>query len=366
MTMKISDLLPNGKWTITQANQTHLDRYITDNTAKTHNYCEAVDLSEDNNSFGEVKAPCSLNTVETNRSANRVVLQSSEKVLFANGVKDFFCIMLLHMNDNNFHDLNYDTSPEQSFTKGKTIYYEGSKVDHDDKRTDNHHVHFQCGRGTFSHVKKGDSGFYELFTKGSPLSISDLFLGDFNKIGNHRRLKWSSDFSQTNAYLETTKGPINIRTSPQGSWIQTVPKGKSINILSFFKKDYSGYMNGNDNYEWAKVSFRADNGVTYNGFAQLDTRYYSLFGGKYSHIYFTPYYQGVYLRTGLPYKSGNTIVKVEAGKRYLPASKVTKVPVIEFIKGLQADGYCYAKVKYESKEYYVQLDLKRCYSLLSS
>lgn len=359
----IDDLLKNrdGRWQITQGGQTHFDT-SEENKAKTHNYCEAIDIVETTLSAPQpIYAPVKMKVVHKNSSSNRMVYQSMEEVQFANGVTDYFCLFLCHANDDNVPSYSVGYVVDV----GQKIYAEGTKLNATPEGV-GQHIHMHCGRGTFIEVKVGASGGTELVTTGKEVSPSELFVRTSSYIiSNHRRVKWLPSILTTTARLYTTKGAITIRSSIEGTSLKTVLKDNLINIRVFEKKDYTGYTNSTDNFEWARASY-TENGYTYAGFVQLDTAYYSLQGGEFSEIKYIPLYQGVNLRTGLPYKDSNGIViKVETGKVYLSANENTKLPVNSFVPGLQADGYSYAKVQYNSKEYYAQVDTKKCYVLTS-
>lgn len=359
-------LSPSYTWRISQSNQTQFDT-STQNYAKSHNYCEAVDFasnyssSTDNNTGAPIKAPVDMVVKYRQSSSNGLVLESKNAVQFANGVVDKFCILLFHENSRSLSPTNYPIG--STVTKNTTIYREGVLFGSTSK-PGNRHVHIHCGRGTYVEVKIGGSNGTELFTSRKEICITELFLNNLSGMASTRRLKWLSSSSTTNAYLVATKGAITIRSSICGTSLFTVSKGNKLNIRLFEARDYTGYASANtDNWEWARASFTSG-GVTYAGFIQLDTAYYTLEGGVSANVKYSPYYTGVYLRTGLPYKdSGGNIVRVETGKVWFAANTSTKLTVSEFIPGLQADGYSYAKISYNSKIYYAQIDTVKCYVL---
>lgn len=351
-------LLQSNVWKISQAVQTQLDT-SNENTARSHNYHEAMDIYTNEDQSQAIYAPVKMVLKLKENSSNRVVYQSAEPVQFANGVTDYFCMFLCHMNDTDIPSINVNAT----VNKGTLIYKEGRKSGSNATGV-GRHIHMQCGRGTFVEIKVGTSGYTQLYTTGGDLNPTELFLRTNSAmLPNHRRLKWQNLTLQNVANLLTTLGSITIYSSVCGTALKTVPQNKTLNIKLFEKKDYSGYTNSTDKYEWARASY-TENGVTYAGFVQLDTTKYSLSGGASQGIEFSPCYQAVYLRTGLPSLDANgNVVKVETGKVLLSANPNTQLTVREFVPGIQVDGYCYAKVLYNFTEYYVQLDTEQCYVL---
>lgn len=354
----IDDLLKGNTWKISQGGQTQLDTQ-DENIAKSHNYCEAIDIASGASTPQAIYAPIKMRVMHKNSSSNRMVYQSVDQVQFASGVTDYFCLFVCHANDANVpsHSVGNEVNV------GGIIYAEGTKKGNEASGV-SQHIHMHCGRGTFVNLIVGDSTGTELITTNGEVTPSELFLRKNSKlISGHRRVKWLSASSTTNAYLHTTTGLITIRSSIIGTSLKTVSEDKLINIRLFEKRDFSGYTNSNDKFEWARASY-TENGYTYAGFVQLDTGYYSLQGGSSSGIKYSPCYQDVNLRTGLPYKnSAGTLIKIEEGKVYLKANPNIQIIVNSFVPGLQADGYSYAKVQYNSTEYYAQVDTKNCYVL---
>ena len=95
----IDDLLKNNVWKISQACQTQLDS-SRENNAKSHNYCEAIDIAAKNTSDAKpIYAPTEMKMVHKNFSSNRAAYESAKQVQFANGVTDYFCLFFCHADN---------------------------------------------------------------------------------------------------------------------------------------------------------------------------------------------------------------------------------------------------------------------------
>jgi len=86
-------------------------------------------------------APCKLKVVRIygvgNGGTNTVWLESTEKVVYANGKTDYVTFMLIHSNDSDIRRLYVG----QKFNKGDIVCYEGT-----DGATGNH-IHMSVGLG---------------------------------------------------------------------------------------------------------------------------------------------------------------------------------------------------------------------------
>lgn len=89
-------------------------------------------------------APCKLEVVKIygvgNRGTNTLWLESTEKVVLANGKTDYVTIMLIHANDSDLRGLYVG----KKFNKGDIVCYEGT-----DGATGNH-LHMAIGMGTMT------------------------------------------------------------------------------------------------------------------------------------------------------------------------------------------------------------------------
>lgn len=349
----------NDGWRITQSNQTQFDT-SSENTAKSHNYCEAVDFASVLGAGAMVYAPVDMKVKYRQSSSNGIVLESVDEVQFASGVIDKFCMLLFHEDKKTLSETDFPINGAQIVKKGMPIYKEGTLLGIAGKVA--RHVHIHCGRGLFRDVRPGKSGNNELYTSENEVNITELFINSFPNVANSRRLKWLPDISVSSTFLVAAKHPIAVCSSIQGTSLCVVPKGQTLLIRKFERRDYTGYSLLSDDYEWARASFVAE-GKMYAGFVKLDTRAYTMYGGFGANIQFTPSYKPIYLRTGLPYLQDGKIVRIETGKVLLDKSNAANIMVTDFIPELQADGYVYAKVIYNSHNYFVQVDTKKCYTL---
>lgn len=107
-----------------------------------------------------------------NGGTNTVWLQSTSKVIFANGTEDFCCMQVTHPNDDDLQKLETG----QKFKRGAKIFREGS-----DGATANH-LHISVGKGKI--VGNGwtlnSLGKWVLTTTNGTLKPEDAFFIDKN------------------------------------------------------------------------------------------------------------------------------------------------------------------------------------------
>ena len=125
-------------------------------------------------------APCKLKVVKIygvgNRGTNTLWLQSTEKVILANGKTDYVTIMLIHANDSDLRRLYIG----EKFNKGDIVCYEGT-----DGATGNH-LHMAVGMGTMTDGgwNQNTKGKWVLSSSNGTIKPEDAFYIDpkFTKI----------------------------------------------------------------------------------------------------------------------------------------------------------------------------------------
>lgn len=115
---------------------------------------------------------------------NTIWIESTSKVDFADGTKDYTCGKIIHSNDSDIKDLKVG----QKFKRGQLICYEGT-----DGATGNH-FHLSFGKGKFkgNGWVKNSKGKYCLTCTNGAYKPEQLFYIDpnFTKIVNSKELKF--------------------------------------------------------------------------------------------------------------------------------------------------------------------------------
>lgn len=119
-------------------------------------------------------APCKLKVVRIygvgNGGTNTVWLESTEKVVCANGKTDYVTFMLIHSNDSDLRRLYVG----QKFNKGDIVCYEGT-----DGATGNHiHMAVGLGKMTCGGWVKNSNGKWVLSTSGGTIKPEEAFFID--------------------------------------------------------------------------------------------------------------------------------------------------------------------------------------------
>ncbi len=180
-----------------------------------------------------------------NSGTNTFWLQSTEKVLFADGTRDYFTIMVIHPNDSELKKLNQG----QTFTRGEKICSEGK-----DGATGNH-FHFSAGKGKYAGKGwiKNSKGKWVLTVTEGTYKPEKLFFIDptFTVIKNSkglcfRTLPEAAEYKKGN--YRVTVDLLNVRTGPGTDYPKktfsqlTEDARKKISALSGYKA--KGYVKG--------------------------------------------------------------------------------------------------------------------------
>ena len=144
-----------------------------------HKGDKAIDLAGQNTGIDPLKAPFTGTIKKVYSENNAVWLESNEKVLYADGTKDYMTVLTLH--DNDVSNLKVGDVINQG-----TIYYnEGTKGD-----TTGNHIHLAIGKGKFT-----GSGWYKnqygYWCINNQMDVyKGLFLFDTVKVINDGGYKW--------------------------------------------------------------------------------------------------------------------------------------------------------------------------------
>ncbi len=137
-----------------------------------HKNLNAYDLNGEDGTRERFRAPCEVVLArklpkETTGFANTLIYQSTEKVDFADGRKEYVTFALTHCNNINEFVLN------KIYKQWDVIYYEGMTG----KATGNH-VHFEIGLGRQTNKYKDSHGNWCL---RNLLNIEDVLFWDKSK-----------------------------------------------------------------------------------------------------------------------------------------------------------------------------------------
>lgn len=154
------------------------------------------------------------------RGTNTLWLESTSKVYFADGTKDYCTLLITHPDDVDLKNLWVG----QVFTRKEKICREGK-----DGAT-GYHLHLSAGKGKY----KGNGwtpnsrGKYVLTTKGGAFKPEDLFFvdPDFTKVVNDKGLNFKKlPEEYTTGKYEVTTEELRVRSGP-GTEYEIVPYEK--------------------------------------------------------------------------------------------------------------------------------------------
>lgn len=145
------------------------------------------------------------------RGTNTLWLESTSKVVFADGTEDFFTMLITHPNDSDLEKIKVG----DKFVRGQFICSEGK-----DGATGNH-LHFSAGKGLYKGTgwTKNSKGKYVLTTTAGAYKPEQLFYINkkFTKVVNDRGLGFKKLPEQveykTGAYIVEADG-LNVRKGP--------------------------------------------------------------------------------------------------------------------------------------------------------
>ena len=188
-----------------------------------------------------------------NGGTNTLFLESTSKVIFADGTEDYCSILVMHSDDSDLSRLKKN----QIFRRGERICREGT-----DGFATGNHFHISAGKGKFrsSVWVENSKGQWVINTKNSAFKPEELFFVDkaFTKIISTAGISFrplaeneSSDKAKTYTkgnYCVTKASLLNVRTGPGTSY-----KKKSYGeltgnarkqIYKLTKNEADGYVKG--------------------------------------------------------------------------------------------------------------------------
>lgn len=165
---------------------------------------------------------------------NTIWLQSTSKVIFADGTEDYCCIMAIHPNDDDLKKIQKG----QKFKRGERVFREGT-----DGQATGNHIHMAVGKGkmTGSGWVQNSNGKWVITTAGGAMKPENAFFVD-EKVTT-RVIK---------------KGSISFKKKPTSKYtVYTVAKGDSLWTIA---KNKLG--NGNRYPEIVKLNGLKTNVIT--------------------------------------------------------------------------------------------------------
>ncbi len=209
------------------------------NGSYSHNGDKAIDLGE---ACSYLRAPFTGTIKRIYKNCNAVWLESSEKVMYADGTVDYMTVMTLH--DSNISNLKVG----QKIYQGETYYHPGVKGN-----VTGSHIHIAVGKGKFR-----GNGWYK--GKYQPKAKSYAWL-IYNQYDVNKALFIADKVKQTNALYKWKLAGDDINkvdnsTDKQSYYPKCSYKGNSIvdglkNIKvdsSFINRKKIAEKNDIDNY----------------------------------------------------------------------------------------------------------------------
>lgn len=177
---------------------------------------------------------------------NTLWLESTSKVIFADGTEDFCTMLITHPNDDDLKKIEVG----DTFKRGKKICREGK-----DGATA-YHFHFSAGKGKFKGTGwiKNNKGKYVLTTTGGTFKPERLFFIDksFTTVKNAKGLNFvelPKKAVYTVGNYEVTKASVlRVRKGPGNNYSIIKHEGLTKNARSKIVKlagyEADGYVNG--------------------------------------------------------------------------------------------------------------------------
>lgn len=193
------------------------------NGSYSHNGDKAIDLGE---ACSYLRAPFTGTIKRIYKNCNAVWLESSEKVMYADGTVDYMTVMTLH--DSNISNLKVG----QKIYQGETYYHPGVKGN-----VTGSHIHIAVGKGKFR-----GNGWYK--GKYQPKAKSYAWL-IYNQYDVNKALFIADKVKQTNTLYKWKLAGDDINkvdnsTDKQSYYSKCLYKGNSIvDALKSIKVDSS-------------------------------------------------------------------------------------------------------------------------------
>lgn len=222
------------------------------NGSYSHNGDKAIDLGK---ACSYLRAPFTGTIKRIYKNSNAVWLESSEKVMYADGTVDYMTVMTLH--DNNISNLKVG----QKIYQGETYYHPGVKGN-----VTGSHIHIAVGKGKFR-----GNGWYK--GKYQPKAKSYAWL-IYNQYDVNKALFIADKVKQTNTLYKWKLAGDDINkvdnsTDKQSYYSKCLYKGNSIvDALKSIKVD-SSFIN-------RKKIAEKNNIDDYRGTAEQNTKLLNL------------------------------------------------------------------------------------------
>ena len=181
--------------------------------------------------------------------ANTIWLQSTSKVVFANGEEDYCTILVTHPNDDTLKPLKVG----QTFKRKEKMFLEGK----DGNATGNHfHISVSKGKFVYSGWKKNNLGAWCI--TGKPIKPEEAFFIDreFTTIKKTAGLKFKDmPKIEVPKPVEKDSNVNQIEVIVDKLRARTTPKIASDNIIGFVEKGYYNILSIDTDakYDWYEV-----------------------------------------------------------------------------------------------------------------
>lgn len=193
-------------------------------------------IDEGGKDIGKDSIYCPCNEMKVKRiygvgtgGANTIWLESTKKVNFADGTKDYFTLMITHPDDSDLKGIKAG----DVFTKGQAITKEGR-----DGASANH-FHISAGKGKIkgNGWVKNSKGKWVLTTTNGAAKPEKLFFIDieFTKVLSKGDIDFKSlDEAYTIGNYEVNTDVLNVRETPETSAkkVGSLLRGKKIKITA--------------------------------------------------------------------------------------------------------------------------------------
>lgn len=181
--------------------------------------------------------------------ANTIWLQSTNKVIFANGEEDYCSILVTHPNDDTLKSLKVG----QTFKRKEKMFLEGK----DGNATGNHfHISVAKGKFVYSGWKKNNLGAWCI--TGKPIKPEEAFFVDreFTTIKKTAGLKFKDmPKIEVPKPVEKNSKVTQVEVIVDKLRARTTPKIASDNIIGFVEKGYYNILSIDTDakYDWYEV-----------------------------------------------------------------------------------------------------------------
>ena len=213
-------------------------------------------IDENCGSTGRDYFCCPCDEVEIKRiygvgasGANTIWLQSTSKVVFANGEEDYCTILVTHPNDDTLKPLKVG----QTFKRKEKMFLEGK----DGNATGNHfHISVSKGKFVYSGWKKNNLGAWCI--TGKPVKPEDAFFVDleFTTIKKTNGLTFKTlPKIEVPKPVEKDSKVTQVEVIVDKLRARTTPKITSDNIIGFVEKGYYNFttIETDEKYDWYEV-----------------------------------------------------------------------------------------------------------------